>query len=92
MKTKKKNDEMKKYISSNETLGEIVDFIVELARAMLVSGANLERVTLAVEKIAHAYGLRDVCPYMLSTIVAVSARSGDGTYCFRQISVPPMDY
>jgi len=87
---KTKNMAMKKYISNNESLGQILDFIALLSREMLVAGANLERITMMIEKIAQAYGLQEICPYVLSTRVGVSAKSADGTYGFRQYAVPPM--
>ena len=33
----------------------VLEFCVELSRRMIVSGANLERVQLAAERICHAY-------------------------------------
>jgi|GEM_PF-197039 len=87
----KKSSEVKRYIASNEAMGEILDFAAALSRDMLVCGANVERVSLAVYKITHAYGLHDVCPYILSNYVSISARSSDGTYGSRQMKVPPMN-
>jgi len=84
----KKSSEVKRYIASNEAMGEILDFAAALSRDMLVCGANVERVSLAVYKITHAYGLHDVCPYILSNYVSISARSSDGTYGSRQMKVP----
>jgi len=89
--SRRKKAEIKRYMAASETMGEILDFIAELSREMLIAGANLERVTLAIEKIAQAYGLWDICPYVLSTRVGISARSADGTYGFRQLAVPPMN-
>lgn len=59
-------------------LENILDFCVDLSRRMVVSGANLERVSLAVDRICHAYGLHDVSLYLLSSYISLSARSHPG--------------
>ena len=67
----------------------VLEFCLELSRRMILSGANLERVQLAVERITHAYGLRDVSMFLLSTQISLSALDGDGCYVSRQCSIPP---
>ena len=37
--------------NSRRPIEDILDFCVELSRRMIISGANLERVSLAVERI-----------------------------------------
>ena len=66
----------------------LMDFCVQFARTMIVSGANLERVHLALERLCHAYGLQDVSIYLLSHFVSVSAKDADGAYAARQASIP----
>ena len=69
-------------------LEEVLDFCVELSRRMIVSGANLERVDLAVNQICHTYGLKDVSIYLLSTYMSLGAKDSEGRYASRQISIP----
>lgn len=66
----------------------ILEFTVLLGRFMLMSGANLERINLAIENICQSYGLHSVCIFSLSTYLHVSEKSFQGIYCSRQISVP----
>ena len=65
----------------------ILDFCANLSRKMILSGANLERVELAVERICHAYSLEDVSIRILSTYIGISAKDSDGYYAFRQYSI-----
>ncbi len=67
---------------------EILDFCVNLGRKMIISGANLERVHLAVEFICKAYNLRDLSIYMLSTHISLGAYDSEGRYASRQASIP----
>ncbi|MBQ7543951.1 MAG: threonine/serine exporter family protein [Synergistaceae bacterium] len=67
----------------------IISFCVNLARQMIVSGANLERVHLAVEVICKSYGLRDVSIFFLSNYISLGAYDPEGNYSYRQASIPP---
>ena len=67
----------------------VVEFCVELSRRMIVSGANLERVQLAIERICSTYRLSDVSMLLLSTYISLSAMDADGQYVSRQCSIPP---
>lgn len=67
----------------------VLDFCKELAKDMIVSGANIERVNLSVEKICHAYGLHDVTTANLSTRISISAKDENQNYVSRQTDVPP---
>lgn len=67
----------------------VVEFCVELSRRMIVNGANLERVQLAVERICHAYHLSDVSTFLLSNIISLSAMDERGEYISRQCTIPP---
>ncbi len=69
-------------------IDEILTFCVNLGRQMIVSGANLERVQLAIEFICRAYKLKDVSIFMLSTNLSVSAYDSEGNYSSRQVTVP----
>ena len=70
-------------------IDEVLDFCVNLSRKMIVSGANLERVHLAVEFICRAYELKDLSIYMLSTYISIGAYDSEGRYASRQASIPP---
>lgn len=67
----------------------IIEFCVELARRMIISGANLERVDLAAALICRAYGLTDVSLFLLSSHISLSARDGAGNYVSRQVTISP---
>ena len=67
----------------------VLEFCVELSRRMIVSGANLERVQLAVDRICHAYGLSDVSLFLLSGNISLSAVDSEGLYASRQCTIPP---
>ncbi|MBQ4381640.1 MAG: threonine/serine exporter family protein [Oscillospiraceae bacterium] len=69
-------------------LEEVLDFCAALGRSMILSGANTERVSLAVEHICHVYELHDVSVYLLSTYISVAGRDGEGRYAARQFSIP----
>ena len=69
----------------------IIDFCVSLSSRMIESGANLERVQLALARITRAYGLKDVSIYLLSNFISMGARLPDGTYISRQFSIPAAD-
>ena len=73
----------------NNHLDDILSFCVSLARQMILSGANLERVYLAVEVICKAYGLKDVSIFFLSNYISVGAYDHEGHYSSRQASIPP---
>ena len=67
----------------------VLDFVIALARQMILAGANLERVELAVEKICSSYGFYDVSIFLLSTHMSISARDEAGAYASRQVNIPP---
>ena len=67
----------------------ILAFCVNLARQMIISGANLERVHLAVEVICRAYHLHDVSVFFLSSYISLGAYDSEGNYSSRQASIPP---
>lgn len=67
----------------------VLNFCVNLTRNMIISGASLERVSLAAEFICRAYGLKDVSIFLLSTQMSISALDSENNYSSRQISIPP---
>ncbi len=75
-------------VKEQEKSEAVLEFCVEMSRRMIVSGANLERVQLAVERICHAYGFTDVSMFLLSTHISLSAMDADGRYVARQCSIP----
>lgn len=70
-------------------INDILNFCVNLARQMIVAGANLERVHLAVEVICKAYGLKDISIFFLSSYISLGAYDSEGNYSSRQASIPP---
>ena len=66
----------------------ILDFCVELSRRMIVSGANVERVNLAIERVISTYELNDVSIFVLPVYVSVSAKDQSGFCAVRQVSIP----
>lgn len=72
-----------------EKIEYILDFCKELGKQMIVSGANIERVNLCIERICHAYELHDVTCANLSTRIDISAKDKDKHYASRQTDVPP---
>ncbi len=71
-----------------ENIEYILDFVVLLGREMIACGANLERVSLAVDKICDVYNLREVTQNLSSNYISVSARTEEGLYCFRDSKIP----
>ena len=67
----------------------VLEFCVELSRRMIVSGANLERVQLAVERICSTYGFSDVSLFLLSNNISLSVMDSAGCYASRQCTIPP---
>ena len=72
-----------------ERIDYILDFCKELGKEMIVSGANIERVNLCIEKICHGYGLHDVTCANLTTRISISAKDENKLYAQRQTDVPP---
>ena len=70
------------------SLEKVLDFCVELSRRMIVNGANIERVNMALERICSTYELQDVTIYLLSTFISVSAKDQSGYHAVRQASIP----
>ena len=70
------------------SLEKVLDFCVELSRRMIVNGANIERVNMALERICSTYELKDVTIYLLSTFISVSAKDQSGYHAVRQASIP----
>ena len=66
----------------------VLDFCVELSRRMIMSGANVERVNLAIERVLSPYELNDVSIFLLPTYVSVSAKDRSGYSAVRQASIP----
>ena len=67
---------------------DIIDFCVQLSRKMIESGANIERVQLANERILGAYDFSDISLYLLSGHVSIGARDRNDIYYSRQTSIP----
>lgn len=67
----------------------VLEFCVELSRRMILSGANLERVQLAVARICHVYDLEDVSLFLLSDNITLSALDSAGRFAIRHCSIPP---
>ena len=76
-------------MNNTERIDDILNFCINLARQMILSGANLERVSLAVEVICKAYALHDVSIFLLSNHISMGAYDSEGSYSSRQASIPP---
>lgn len=74
---------------SQRPIEDVLDFCVELSRRMIYCGANIERVSLAVERICKTYRLTDTSLFLLSTNIILSARDRSGFYASRQLTIPP---
>ncbi len=72
-------------------LGEILDFCTDLGSRMIESGANIERVSLAIETVCRAYELTDVSLFLLNTHMSLGARDKNGVYASRQRTIPAVD-
>lgn len=70
-------------------LEQILDFCVEFSRRMIVSGANVERVSIAIERICSTYELTDLSIFLLNTYVCVSAKDKYGFCAARRTQIPP---
>ena len=75
-----------------ERIDYILDFCKELAKDMIVCGANIERVDLCIEHLCHAYGLHDVTCANLTTRISISAKDEEKNYAHRQTDVPPQAF
>ena len=69
----------------------ILDFAAFLGSRMLTCGANLERANDTMNRVCLSYHLKDISIHSLSSLIQISARSEDGDYAQRQMSVAPMD-
>ena len=69
----------------------VLDFCVEFGRQMILSGANLERVQVELERICMEYHIEDFSLFLLSTHMSISGRDEEGEYICRQVSIPPMN-
>ena len=74
-----------------EKIEYILDFCKELGKQMIVSGANIERVNMSMERVCHAYGLHDVTCANLSSRISISAKDENKVYAHRQTDVPPQN-
>ena len=72
----------------SQPIESIVDFAANLGKRMLMSGANLERVTLTIESVLTSYGLCEISVHPLSTCLMIAAETQDGVYAHRQVTVP----
>ena len=75
-----------------ERIDYILDFCKELAKDMIVCGANIERVDLCIEHLCHAYDLHDVTCANLTTRISISAKDEAKNYAHRQTDVPPQAF
>ena len=82
-------DNPKKKMKKKTDCELVLEFCVELSRLMIVSGANLERVQLAIEYIFNAYGYPDFSLYLLNNYISLSVTDSEGAYCSRQSVIAP---
>lgn len=62
----------------------ILDFSVRICREMLESGANLERVSISLQRISRCYKLRDVSIVVANNVMILSVKDIEGTSYIRQ--------
>ncbi len=79
----------KQSMLNQKELGRLLDFLVEYARKMIASGANIERVELGIKKICSEYSLCDVSLNLLTTYISIGAKTEEGVYASRQGEMPP---
>ena len=84
MKRKEKQEQIKQ-----THLEKVLDFCEDVGRRMIVCGASIERVQLAIERICSVYRLEDVSVYLLSGYLSIGARDAEGRYASRQGAIPP---
>lgn len=65
----------------------ILDFVANLGCRMLTAGANLERVNDTMYRICDSYHLSSISIFSLSRMLSISAKSPEGIFGVRQISV-----
>ncbi|MBR1629610.1 MAG: threonine/serine exporter family protein [Lachnospiraceae bacterium] len=70
-------------------VGLVLEYIVNLAREMILAGANIERIETIATQTSECYGLRDVSIFLLNTHMIISAKSENGIYVSRQVTIPP---
>lgn len=66
---------------------EIMDFIIGLSREMLRCGANLERISISLNRLAKVYDLNDVSMSLVNSTLMISAKGMNEVSLFRQTSV-----
>lgn len=69
-------------------IDHVLHFVTELGRRMLLSGANIERVEVTIQRLCHAYGLHNVNNQTMTTSIFVGATDKDGHYRDRRVAVP----
>ena len=59
-------------------IDKLLDFSVRICREMLESGANLERVSISLQRISRCYLLRDVSVVVANNVMILSIKDPDG--------------
>ena len=67
---------------------QILDFAVHLGREMLESGANLERVSITMQRISKCYKLREVSMTVVNSVLFLSVQDDNGINYVRQEPIP----
>lgn len=65
-------------------IDKLLDFSVRICREMLESGANLERVSISLQRISRCYLLRDVSVVVANNVMILSVKDTDGISHVRQ--------
>ena len=68
-------------------IDQILEFTIHLGKNMLETGANIERVNLAMSRVLHAYEISEVSLHTMSTHISISGCDKNGHLGIRQISV-----
>lgn len=67
---------------------QVLDFAVHLSRGMLEAGANLERVSISIQRLCKTYHLTEVSIFVINSMISVSAKDETGDSYVRQGAAP----
>lgn len=65
----------------------ICEFVANMGEELLLSGATLERANDSMTRILYAYHYDEISIFSLNSVIILSVRLKDGTYCSRQRAV-----
>ena len=57
---------------------QLVDVSLDIGKAMLLAGGEVTRVEDTISRLLHAYGMRGVGVFTITSLIEVTARTPDG--------------